>query len=553
MRNGINAFVGMQPRVEPHLLPPGAAQTAVDARLVSGSIDTYRKPAEVTTLAKVGTIKTIYRFGKSLDTDTQHWFHWLNDTDVTRGSIPDDTQERTYFTEAGQAPRVTDSTLATGDALMPTASYLLGIPAASSSAAVTVTPGPDDPDGNMERQQCLLAYTFVSEWGEEGPPNAVSDPFNAATGDTLNVVSMEGPPSGAYNITHKRLYVSITDSMGSAVLRFWKEITAGATTYSAELDMTVLGEAVPENAMVPPPATMFGIMAHPGGFLIGFDGQRVLRSETFKPHGWPYFSPVADDIVGGAILGAATVICTKGGTYMATQADPITFTPIQLNGWQPCVSKRSIAILESGVVYASPDGLVGVDGTGQLSVLTATIMTRDQWQAYKPDSMMAVTHDGRIFLFYDTGTSKGGIILETVPGGGVQMFLTSIHATAAFADERRDALFLVVENGKLHKWDSHADVLTFTYTGKQFIAERPQNVGAAMVVADGYPLTFKFDAVVRTDTGDRTISFTKTVTSARPFRLDGRYRVREYQYTITSQHKVTAVTLASTLGNITAE
>ncbi|MAK54667.1 MAG: hypothetical protein CML17_02240 [Pusillimonas sp.] len=552
MRNAIKAFVGMQPRVEPHLLPLGAAQDAVNTRLTSGSIGTFGAPEEVTTLAKAGTIKTIYRFGKDIDSDTQHWFHWTNDTDVTRGPIPDDTQERTYFTEAGQPPKVTDATMATADAAMPTASYLLGIPAATSRAAVTVDQTAPDPDDTLERQQCLLAYTFVSAWGEEGPPNEVTDPFDAATGDTLDVANLEGPPTGAYNITHKRLYVSVVDSQGGAVLRFWKEIPAGATTYSEVVDFTELGEATPENPLIPPPETMFGIMSHPGGFLIGFDGQQVFRSETYKPYGWPYFSPVADDIVGGAILGSATVICTKGGTYLATQADPITFTPIRLEGWQPCVSKRSIATLENGVVYASPDGLVGIDPSGSLRLLTESILTRDQWQFYKPESMLAVVHDNRIFLFYDNGTDKGGIILEILSEGGIQMNLTSVHATAAYADGRRDTLFLVVEDGKLHKWDGNVDDLSLTYTSRKFIAERPQNVGAAMVVADAYPVTFKFDATIRGAT-DRVVSFTKTVTSARPFRMPGNYRCREYQFTITGAHSITEVTLASTLGNITAE
>ena len=60
----------------------------------------------------------------------------------------------------------------------------------------------------------------MSAWGEEGPPNQVSDPFNAATNDTLNVINMEGPPAGEYNITHKRLYISTTDATGTAILRY---------------------------------------------------------------------------------------------------------------------------------------------------------------------------------------------------------------------------------------------------------------------------------------------------------------------------------------------
>ena len=113
-------------------------------------------------------------------------------------------------------------------------------------------------------------------------------------------------------------------------------------TFSDKVDFTLLGEALPERALAPPPADLFGIMAHPGGFLVGFSGKRVYRSEVFKPYGWPYYSPVADEIVGGAVMGQATVICTKGDTYLATQADPVTMTPTRLDGHQPCVAKRTI-------------------------------------------------------------------------------------------------------------------------------------------------------------------------------------------------------------------
>ena len=62
-----------------------------------------------------------------------------------------------------------------------------------------------------------------------------------------------------------------------------KEIPAGAVTFSDKVDFTLLGEALPERALAPPPADLFGIMAHPGGFLVGFSGKRVYRSEVFKP------------------------------------------------------------------------------------------------------------------------------------------------------------------------------------------------------------------------------------------------------------------------------
>lgn len=550
MREAEKAFTGMLPRVEPHLLPAGASQDVLNASLQRGSLVPYRAPAKVADLAKVSTKLAIYRFGRSIDDDARYWFHWLNDTDVARGAIPDDAQERTYFTEAGQPPRVTDSTRATTDGQMPSTWYRLGIPAPTSRATVTVALQPDPPSG-LERQSCLLAYTFVSAWGEEGPPNEVSEPFNAATNDTLNVINMEGPPVGEYNITLKRLYISTTDATGTAVLRFWKEVPAGAVTFSDKVDFTELGEALPERALVPPPADLFGLMAHPGGFMIGFSGKRVYRSEVFKPFGWPYYSPVADEIVGGAIMGQATVVCTKGDTYLATQADPVTLTPLRLDGNQPCVAKRTIRAFKGGVVYASPDGLVMVDQAGGVGVVTEELLTRAQWQAYRPASMHASVHDNRYFCWFDTSTERGGLILD-LTRGAMSLTRTDVYATASYSDGRRDELFLALPDGNVHKWDGGAVPLAMRRVSKRYILERAQNIGAAQVVAEAYPVTFRLRATIETSGGPLDMEMQHQVTSGRPFRLRGNYRARSYEFTVEGNAAISEVTVASVLGNITA-
>lgn len=550
MREAEKAFTGMLPRIEPHLLPAGASQDVLNANMQRGSLVPYKAPAKVADLAKVGTKLAIYRFGRAIDDDARYWFHWLKDTDVARGAIPDDTQERTYFTEAGQPPRVTDSTMATTGAAMPSAWYRLGIPAPTVRATVTVTQQPNPPD-NLERQSCLLAYTFVSAWGEEGPPNEVSDPFDAATDDTLNVINMEGPPSGEYNITLKRLYISTTDATGTAVLRFWKEVPAGAVTFSDKVDFTALGEALPEHALVPPPADLFGLMAHPAGFMIGFSGKRVYRSEVFKPYGWPYYSPVADEIVGGDIMGQATVICTKGDTYLATQADPVTFTPLRLEGNQPCVAKRTIRAFKGGVVYASPDGLVMVDQSGGMGVVTEELLTREQWQAYRPSSMHASVHDNRYFCWYDTGTARGGLIFD-LTRGAMSLTRTDVYATASYSDGRRDELFLALPDGDVHKWDAGALPLAMRRLSRKYILERAQNIGAAQVLAAAYPVTFRLRATVESNSGPREVVIERVVRNGRPFRLAGNYRARSYEYTVEGSSAITEVTVASTLGNVTA-
>ena len=391
----------------------------------------------------------------------------------------------------------------------------------------------------------------MSAWGEEGPPNQVSDPFNAATNDTLNVINMEGPPAGEYNITHKRLYISTTDATGTAILRYWKEIPAGAVTFSDKVDFTLLGEALPERALAPPPADLFGIMAHPGGFLVGFSGKRVYRSEVFKPYGWPYYSPVADEIVGGAVMGQATVICTKGDTYLATQADPVTMTPTRLDGHQPCVAKRTIRAFKGGVVYASPDGLVMVDQSGGVGVVTEGLISRAQWQAYKPASMHAAVHDNRYFCWYDTGAERGGLIFD-LTRGAMSLTRTDVYATAAYSDGRRDELFLALADGNVHKWDGGAAPLAMRRVSKRYLLERAQNIGAGQVLAAAYPVQFRLRATIETNAGPRDVQVVHTVRNGRPFRLPGNYRARAFEFTLEGTAAITEATVASTLGNVTA-
>jgi len=548
MRIPLKSFTGMAPRLEPHLLAEHAAQHASDVVLERGTLAPLRAPAFVADLAKPGIKQTIYRFGKDIDSDAAHWFHFPADADIVCGPVADDTSERTYFTQSGQPPMVTDASIATTDALMPSNAWRLGVPAATTPAAVLVTPGTAQDD---ERQQCYLAFTFVSAWGEEGAPNEVSAPFNAATGDTLVVSALEGIPAGAYQMQHKRLYVSVTDANGVAILRFWKEIPVGTDTFSAELDITTLGETLPEYSHVPPPDDLFGIMAHPGGFMVGFSGQRVYRSEPFLPYAWPHHSPLPEAIVGGAISGQRLIVCTRSGTWLATTADPLDFRPARLDGDHPCAAKRSIRAFKGGVVYAGDDGLVMVDAASNLSVITEALITPRQWQHYHPASMHAAVHDNRYYCWYDNGTDKGCLILD-VSATGVTLTHSSQYATAAFADPLRDALFVALPDGKLYKWDAgHA--LPFTWTSKRFIFDRPQNLGAVQVVAEGWPVSVTLHALIETDTGQRTVTTTRSVTSARPQRLPAHYRAREYWLTVTSTHTVREITLASTLGNVTAQ
>lgn len=538
-------FLGEIPRVEPHLLPQNAAQLAQNTKLWTGGLEPLKAPAYVADLAKVGAKQTIYRYGQSVDSDTQFWFHWLTDVDVCRGPLADDTQERVFFTGDG-APQATDSTMATAGANLPSAAYLLGLPAPATKPAVAVTGTASGTPVNI-----VVGYQYVNSWNEPGPISPVSDPIDYYPGQTLEVSLMDGAPSGAYNVPYKRLYISQTDSTGDTRLRFWKEIAVGLDTATGTIDFTLLGEAVWEPSLIAPPAAMFGIMLHPNRFLVGFTKRKLLRSEINRPFGWPaaYQDPVGDDIVGGAIIGQSVVICTKGKTYLATGQDPLNQAIVDLAGYQPCVAKRSIKALPFGVLYASPDGVALATLGGPLVVVSEGHFTRDQWQAFKPESMHAAVHDNRYYVWYDTGTVKGGLIFEfSAAGQLVNLVRTDLHVSAAYADHRRDNLFVALAaDGHLYKWDA-GTAATQTWRSAEVRLPRPQAVGAAQVQAGTYPVTFKLyeRAKVGNDIVTQLVD-TVTVSDARPFTLSGNDRREAIIVEVSGTTKITQVDVASSI------
>jgi hypothetical protein len=209
---------------------------------------------------------------------------------------------------------------------------------------------------------------------------------------------------------------------------------------------------------------------------------------------------------------------------------------------QACVSKRSIVDMGGGVFYASPDGICLADGTG-VRVLTQSLLTRDEWQAYKPESINATQIDGRYFAFYDTGTVQGALILD-MTGDGAQLWNSNVYHTAAFNDVKTDSLYLA-SSGSVQKWDSGATLLSYQWKSKIFQLAKPENMGVGQVFADAYPVTMKVYA-------DSVLVHTETVANDRPFRLPSGFRAREWQLELIGTSEVSSAFLAGSAMELTS-
>jgi hypothetical protein len=128
MRIAAESFRGEAPRVTPRELPENAAQLAINARLQSGDLETWRQFVLAKELLNGATVRTIYLLN-------DEWLSWTEDVDVARGAIPGDNTFRVYLTgpEVYDQPRFTNYALATtGAEPFPVTTRPLGVPAPDS-------------------------------------------------------------------------------------------------------------------------------------------------------------------------------------------------------------------------------------------------------------------------------------------------------------------------------------------------------------------------------------------------------------------------------------
>jgi hypothetical protein len=526
-------FNGTSPRTDPRLLPDNSATVAVNTKLQTGTIKPYKSTAQVSSLSKSGTIQSIYRFGEGVVGDASYWFHWTTDVNVVKGPLSDDPYERTYFTGDGVPKMTTNAIALTGGTNYPMNSYRLGLPAPASFATAGVTGTATDEASLAETR--VYTYTYVTALGEEGPPAAPSNAVDIKLGQSIALSGLSVAPAGGYNTATKRIYRSVQGSSGAGYL-FVAEIPVANTTFTDNVLAENLGEPLVSLEWDPPPSDLSGLCLMANGIMAGFSGKDICFSVPFVPNAWPISYRLQSDhkIVGISSFGISLFVGTDSFPYIITGTDPEGMSMVKSSSRQACVSKRSIVDMGGGVFYASPDGICLADGTG-IRLLTQQLLTKDEWQAYKPESISATQIDGRYFAFYNNGTTQGCLILDNT-GDGAQLWNSNVYHTALYNDVKTDSLYLAT-SGSVQKWDSSVNLLAYQWKSKVFELAKPENMGVGQVLARSYPLTMMVYA-------DGALVHTQTVTSELPFRLPSGFLARDWQFELTGTSEITSAALA---------
>ena len=519
-------FGGIAPGVAPRLLAESFGQVAENVDVESGRLVALKNDVNVninTTLnnnAHQGKLDTFSKKSLYFYKDTFFLAFAAANVNVVPGPIPGDTTNRIYITGAfqnaqgtGDFPRVLSQTEVLEDsngadpANTPPArsGFRLGIPAPGSAPTTTksgtasTTQTPND---------VSYVYTFVSSFGEEGPPSAASTIIELTDTETVVVDVPSFPTSGAFTDNRnfnagakKRLYRSNTGSTNTT-FQFVAETDYTNTTITDNKDADELGEVLPSSDWIGPPdddtslypdGPMINLIPLAQGVMAGFTGKRFCLSEPFLPHAWPisYRITLEEDIIAIASTANGVAALTNGQPYFITGTDPSAMVSVRIDFAQACVNRSSVVDMGEYVLYAGPDGLCAVQSASG-SVVTKGLISVSQWNSdFFPTQIKAFYHEGTYVAFYQDGSTNAGWIYDPrSENATLTTFTTSSVVQGGYTIPKTGELHIIVGD-RVMKFRGATDNRILKFKSKKFVTPTPLSMSWVSVHANEYPATVK--------------------------------------------------------------
>lgn len=475
MNIDITTMHGEVPRDADGLLPQSNATYAENCYFDRGVITPLTADIDAS-IAFTFTPQTVFHYYDD------YWFAWDHDVDVIRSPIAQDPYNRIYYTD-GEYPKLTSADIALVGDNLPSAYYRLGVPAPETAIGISAVTPPNDDDSNpvidddpTNDETRYYCETYVTAYGEEGPPGPASADVEITTPGSSVTLSLAALPAGNNNITRRRIYRTVTTTSDAEFMEV-AELDIAATSYVDALTSDELTATLETEDYLMPPDNMIGLCTMNNGISVGFAGNEILFSMPYLPYAWPdaYKLSTYDNIIAIASVDTAVVAGTEGVPVVFSGITPsnISDKPVQLN--QACLSKRSMVSMLGFVLYAGPAGIVKITASGAGSVATANVLTRDQWQDFNPDTIRAWSVGGNYIGLYDYDADGDGVY-DTVkgfiydPNNNDLRRLTNTFDTA-YADPQSDLLY-VAKGTEL--WISQASQTPLSMRWRSKIFHVPQ-------------------------------------------------------------------------------
>lgn len=531
-------FLSSNLATNPKKLADGIGVNAADLDTTQGDFRGRRAATTAHTLTGYGAQQAaIYRMGRETASDTQYWLAYAADVDFARSLLASDPNERTYGTGGDfTVPVYTDNTLITTPPYG-TVGWVLGIPAptAGTAAAVGVA-------GSGATETRTYTQTFVRYNDDEGPPCTTPVSISCPGGSTINLTGLPAGPgsgTGTAGVTKRRIYVSTGGDYKLVLEQAVGTTTASDTGTRGAILQT--GGSTTKPDWLEPPSNMRGLIELWSGMHGAFVDKAYMTCVPYNPHAWPvqFKRQVPDRIVGSAKWEQSWLLATTGTPRVAFGTTPLAMVDAPIPLRQGCVAKRSVVGVGHGVCWASNDGLCYHGRLGTY-VMTQSLMTKAQWRALLPDTIIGAAWGDWYIGFYNDGTRKSFMVNTRKPDGLI--WLTQ-GAYAVFSDPLSETLYLLDTGNVIKKWDAGSQV-SATFKSRVKRTTRETNPGAARIIATTYPVTFNL-------WGDGTLrAGPYTITSDDPFRLPGGYMAEEWQYQIQGAGPVEGVFIGEELGDL---
>lgn len=480
----LDSFMGMVPFKDALALPQNAASECVDARLGTGTLRGWSAPAPVHVLSNPAA-KMVFRLpgapevGRAPNWANSTWLEFEDiHTDVVCSPISDDRYRRIYWT----SPSMDRPRYSSRDRIsMDLPDYVLGVPAPAD--ALNVVP----PDFDTTSPPAVRSYlfTYVTDFGEEGPPS----PPVTRTGKQTGGWQITFPPIPATDTTDRaivkrRVYRTVTGSSGVADFFMVGEYTLDVGTATDFMDDTVVtARAVLASQMWTPPPPLLGMVSLMNGMIAGWtESNEVWFCEPYRPHAWPakYAVTFPYPIVGLGVSGANLFVLTSAVPFVMTGPNPGAMKRDALQFAAPCLSRRSITSSQDGVHYASTEGLIATAGP-LMAPSTFQFARREDWlREVNPYDFRAV----RIGTTYYAVTGDGSGLLFDVTANR-QMF-AKISPDQGWINATMDIWSggaLLIGGGMVYAMDTTdaAPLLPYRWRSRAWHISKLDNLGAMKV------------------------------------------------------------------------
>ena len=414
-----------------------------------------------------------------------------------------------------------------------TADWNLSIQAPTSGSTYTLNLVASAQQG-ANQQTVAFVYTYVNQYGEEGPP---SDPtlITHEIGLEIDVTVKLDTFSADYApITEIRVYKTPEGSSTVATYFYSGAVPilslGGGPTWVFKDTTTAgeLGEALSSIGYYPPPAALVGVMLLPNGILAGWVDNALYFCVAYKPWAWnpAFVLTFPNRIVAAMQMGSGMVVNTVARPYVVSGVAPDSMTAAELNITHAGVSKWSIANVGGLVMYASHDGIVVIEGVMGSLTYSNRFFTRDVWkQRYSAgfSSMRFAVWDGRLIV-YSTTNAFTPFMLRFDETGGTMTELPTFAPACTFISPITDGMYYAVGTG-LYQFNGGAP-LAAHWKSRETVVQGTANYAACEVLCTGtWTLTLWSD----NEDGVMQQRFQRTVTGNARFRPPAGYRSRRYE------------------------